>query len=157
MGSRKPAISARTPELPAVTTATFFAPMYPCVVSTPTTLPFSWRNPVTSHCWMTSTPRASAARAKPHATASCLAVPPLRWYEAPSIGYRASFEMSMIGTISLTSWGVNSSLSIPFSRFACTRRETSRISWRLWPRLRTPRLLYIRFKIKVAAQAPPTA
>jgi hypothetical protein len=34
-----------------------------CVVSTPATAPLSIRRPVTSHCWMMSTPSASAARA----------------------------------------------------------------------------------------------
>ena len=65
MGSRKPARSARTPELPAVTTPTFLAATYPLVVSTPTTRPFSRRMPMTSQFWMMSTPRASAPLANP--------------------------------------------------------------------------------------------
>ncbi len=43
-------------------------------------------SPVTSQFWMMSTPRASAARAKPQATASCRATPPRRCNVAPSTG-----------------------------------------------------------------------
>ena len=50
IGKRKPAIAATTPELPAVTQATFLAPIKPCVVCTPTTAPSSVTMSVTSHC-----------------------------------------------------------------------------------------------------------
>src|SRR5690349_8579150 len=63
--------------------ATFFAPMKPFDVSTPRTRPWSMRKPVTSQFWMMSMPRLSAARAKPHATASWRATPPRRCSEAP--------------------------------------------------------------------------
>jgi hypothetical protein len=48
---------------PATATPTFLAPMKPRVVSTPRMRPFSIRMPVTSHCWIRSTPRRSAPRA----------------------------------------------------------------------------------------------
>ena len=51
-----------------------------------------------------------------------------------------------MGTSSATSAVVINSLSMPLSLLAFTRREMSLISWRLWPRLITPRLLYIRLK-----------
>jgi len=56
------------------TQAILRAPMKPFVVSTPCTRPATMRKPVTSQFWMMSTPRSSAARAKPQATASWRAV-----------------------------------------------------------------------------------
>ena len=86
IGSWNPAMAHRTLEWPATAMATFFAPMAPRVVSTPVTRPFSTLRPVTSQFWMMSTPRASAARAKPQATASCRATPPRRCRLAPRMG-----------------------------------------------------------------------
>ena len=58
---------------PATATPTLSARMSPRDVRTPTTrCPFLMK-PVTAHCWMMSTPSAEAARAYPHATASCRA------------------------------------------------------------------------------------
>jgi hypothetical protein len=85
-GRRNPAIAASTLALPATTTPTFGARIVPRVVSTPVTPPLSRIIPVTSHCSMMSTLRASAARANPHATASWRATPARRCSDAPSIG-----------------------------------------------------------------------
>ena len=79
-------ISASTLEWPAVMMATFFALMKPRAVSTPTTAPSLRRMPWTSQFCRMSTPQASAARAKPQATASWRATPPRCWNEAPSTG-----------------------------------------------------------------------
>src|SRR6202035_6004369 len=88
-GNLTPAMSMTTLVLPAATTPTFFAAMNPRDVSTPVTAPDGPRLlPVTSQFSRISTPRASAARAYPHATASCRAVPPRRCNAPPRMGYR---------------------------------------------------------------------
>ena len=85
-GRRTPAIAATTELCPAATIATFSASIAPRLVSTPTTRPPAVRIPVTSQFSTMSTPRASAARAKPQATASWRATPPRRCSVAPSTG-----------------------------------------------------------------------
>ena len=75
IGSRRPAISPTWLDRPATAIPTLPAAMYPREVSTPRTRPPSMRKPVTSQFWIRSTPRASAPRANPQATASCRAVP----------------------------------------------------------------------------------
>src|ERR1700758_4730131 len=61
--------------LPATASATLSARIDPRVVSTQKTRPPETPMPVTSQFWTISTPRASAALAYPHTTASCRAVP----------------------------------------------------------------------------------
>ena len=51
-----------------------------------TTLPSTMSRPVTSQFWMRSMPAASAERASPQATWSCLAIPARGWYVAPMTG-----------------------------------------------------------------------
>ena len=72
---------------PAVETPILFVATAPRVVSRPLTAPeASRRIAVTSQFWTMSTPSAEAARAKPQATASWRAVPPVRCTAAPRMG-----------------------------------------------------------------------
>src|SRR4051812_23351224 len=121
-GSRNPACSASTLLCPAAARPTTPAPIRPRVVSTPTTRSPSLTKPVTSQCWMTSTPMASQARAKAHATWSCLAIPARGWNVPPSTGYRTSGEVLRIGQTFATSSVSSHSASTPLSRLALTRR-----------------------------------
>ena len=139
IGSRTSAILASMLLWPAATSATFLVLIAPRLVSMPTTAPFSRRIPTTSQFWMMSTPSASAARAKPQATASWRATPARRWKEAPSTGSRVLRLMK--GTISWIWAGVSTSASTPLRRLAPTRRSMSRISCSVCPRFITPRWL----------------
>jgi hypothetical protein len=56
-------MSASTPELPATMMASLAQVIAPREVWTPVTRPSSRSIPVTSHCWMMSTPMSEAARA----------------------------------------------------------------------------------------------
>ena len=89
------AIAATWEDRPATTMPTFLARIAPREVCTPVTLPFSISMPVTSQFWIRSTPRRSAPRAKPQATASCRAVatalvvePAEDWKAASLLGKR---------------------------------------------------------------------
>ena len=86
IGTSKPAMAVSVLVLPATARPTFGARISPRVVRTPWMAPPSMIMPVTSQCSMMSTPRASAAWAKPQATASCRAVPPRRCSSPPITG-----------------------------------------------------------------------
>ena len=82
--------------------------------------------PVTSVFWWMWTPRASAARAYPHTTASCRMMPPGGWYSAPRIGYRVSAETSIIGTRRAISSGPITRESTPEILFTSARQRIVR-------------------------------
>ena len=70
---------------------------------------------MTSQFWITSTPSRLAARAKPHATASCRTVPPRGCSRPPRIGKRA-LSKSAIGSSLRTSSTPRNSPSTPCRR-----------------------------------------
>jgi hypothetical protein len=90
---------------------------------------------------MMSTPRASAARAKPHATASWRATPPRACSSPPTTGKRAVGEQSSSGTMRATSSRPSIAASIPLRRMALPRRLKASSWGSLWARLMTPRWL----------------
>ena len=112
IGRRNPAMSAKTPECPATTIPIFLQAIAPLVVSTPTTLPSIVLTPVTSHCWIICIPISEQARAYPHATASCLAVPPRGCHSAPRTGYLGP-SIFIIGQSFLTFCGLINSVETP--------------------------------------------
>jgi hypothetical protein len=105
------------------------------------------RIPVTSQFWMMSTPRASAARAYPHATASWRTVPPRGCSSPPRIGKRAEGEVSSAGIHAAISSRLRNSASMPFSRIALPRRSAASMSTGECTRFSTPRALYMTLKL----------
>ena len=148
-------MAATSEELPAAARPSFLQPMKPRLVSTPTTLPFSMRMPVTSQFWMMSTPRLiGAARIAPgHRIVAHRAAAPLQ--QAALDRESAHCRNRGTGYISRTASRSSSSASTPSMRMALPRRAKASRCGSVWQRLRTPRCETMALKLKSCSRPFP--